>query len=35
MGHIYRKLGVSGRDGAISRAAELGLLADAETAHVG
>lgn len=35
MGHIYRKLGVSGRDGAISRAAELGLLSDADVVHAG
>lgn len=35
MGHIYRKLGASGRDGAIARAAELGLLSDADVVHAG
>jgi DNA-binding CsgD family transcriptional regulator len=35
LGHIYRKLGVSGRDAAIERAAELGLLDAREIARVG
>lgn len=35
LGHIYRKLGVSGRDAAIHRAVELGLLDAGEIAHVG
>ncbi|MGL4255862.1 MAG: LuxR C-terminal-related transcriptional regulator, partial [Microbacterium sp.] len=35
LGHIYRKLGVSGRDAAIERAAELGLMDAREIARVG
>lgn len=35
LGHIYRKLGVSGRDAAIERAVELGLLDAREIARVG
>lgn len=35
LGHIYRKLGVSGRDAAIERAVELGLLDSREIARVG
>ncbi len=35
LGHIYRKLGVSGRDAAIDRAVELGLMAPKEIARVG
>ena len=35
LGHIYRKLGVSGRDAAIERALELGLLDAREIARVG
>lgn len=33
--HIYRKLGVGGRDAAIARARELGLLTDVEIARMG
>lgn len=35
MAHIYRKLDANGRDAAITRARELGLLAPAEIARVG
>ncbi|MGL4256154.1 MAG: response regulator transcription factor, partial [Microbacterium sp.] len=35
LGHIYRKLGVSGRDAAIERAVELGLIDAREIARVG
>ena len=35
LGHIYRKLGVSGRDAAIERAVELGLMDAREIARVG
>jgi LuxR family maltose regulon positive regulatory protein len=35
LGHIYRKLGVSGRDAAIEHAVELGLLDPREIARVG
>ena len=35
LGHIYRKLGVSGRDAAIEHAVELGLLDAREIARVG
>ncbi|MGN8552877.1 UNVERIFIED_CONTAM: LuxR C-terminal-related transcriptional regulator [Microbacterium sp. SLM126] len=35
LGHIYRKLGVSGRDAAIERAVELGLIDSREIARVG
>ncbi|MDY0908248.1 LuxR C-terminal-related transcriptional regulator [Microbacterium sp. CFBP9034] len=35
LGHIYRKLGVSGRDAAIERALEIGLLDAREIARVG
>ncbi|MHC2998464.1 hypothetical protein OB08_03855 [Microbacterium sp. HJ5] len=35
LGHIYRKLGVSGRDAAIEHALELGLLDPHEIARVG
>lgn len=35
MGHIYRKLGVSGRDAAIVRAVELGLIGPGDIARVG
>lgn len=35
LGHIYRKLGVSGRDAAIERALELGLMDAREIARVG
>ena len=35
LGHIYRKLGVSGRDAAIEHALELGLLDAREIARVG
>lgn len=35
LGHIYRKLGVSGRDAAIGRAVELGLIDAREIARVG
>lgn len=35
LGHIYRKLGVSGRDAAIERAVELGLIDAKEIARVG
>ncbi len=35
MGHIYRKLGVAGRDAAIERATELGLIDPGEIARVG
>jgi LuxR family maltose regulon positive regulatory protein len=35
LGHIYRKLGVSGRDAAIERAVELGLMDSREIARVG
>lgn len=35
LGHIYRKLGVSGRDAAIERALELGLIDPREIARVG
>jgi LuxR family maltose regulon positive regulatory protein len=35
LGHIYRKLGVSGRDAAIQRAVELGLIDAREIARVG
>ncbi len=35
MAHIYRKLEVSGRDAAIARARELGLLDAREIAHIG
>ncbi|WP_396656143.1 LuxR C-terminal-related transcriptional regulator [Microbacterium sp.] len=35
VGHIYRKLGVTGRDAAIERAAELGLIDPNEIARVG
>lgn len=35
LGHIYRKLGVSGRDAAIERAAEFGLIDAREIARLG
>ncbi|MCC2032547.1 LuxR C-terminal-related transcriptional regulator [Microbacterium allomyrinae] len=35
LGHIYRKMGVRGRDAAIQRARELGLVDAAEIARVG
>ena len=35
LGHIYRKLGASGRDAAIDRAVELGLIDAREIARVG
>lgn len=35
LAHIYRKLEVTGRDAAIARAGELGLLDEAEIAHTG
>lgn len=35
LGHIYRKLGASGRDAAIERAVELGLLDARDIARVG
>lgn len=35
LGHIYRKLGVSGRDAAIEKARELGLIDAGEIARVG
>lgn len=35
VGHIYRKLGVTGRDAAIERAADLGLIDPNEIARVG
>ena len=35
MAHIYRKLDASGRDAAIARARELGLLESADIARVG
>lgn len=35
LGHIYRKLGVSGRDAAIERSVELGLIDSREIARVG
>ena len=35
MAHIYRKLDASGRDAAIARARELGLLDSADIARVG
>lgn len=35
VGHIYRKLEVAGRDAAVTRARELGLLADGEIARTG
>lgn len=35
LGHIYRKLGVTGRDAAIERAVDLGLLDPSEVAPVG
>lgn len=35
MGHIYRKLGVTGRDAAIVRATELGLIEPGDIARVG
>ncbi|MCW3493086.1 LuxR C-terminal-related transcriptional regulator [Microbacterium sp. SSM24] len=35
LGHIYRKLGVSGRDAAIERAVDLGLIDAREIARVG
>jgi LuxR family maltose regulon positive regulatory protein len=34
-GHIYRKLGVTGRDAAIERARQLGLIDDGQIARVG
>ncbi|TQK19861.1 ATP/maltotriose-dependent transcriptional regulator MalT [Microbacterium sp. SLBN-154] len=35
VGHIYRKLGVTGRDEAIERAADLGLIEVGEIARIG
>jgi DNA-binding CsgD family transcriptional regulator len=35
IGHIYRKLGVTGRDEAIERAAQLGLIDANQIARVG
>ena len=35
MAHIYRKLDASGRDAAIARARELGLLDSSDIARVG
>jgi LuxR family maltose regulon positive regulatory protein len=35
IGHIYRKLGVTDRDAAIERAAQLGLIDPAQIARVG
>ncbi|BDV29629.1 LuxR C-terminal-related transcriptional regulator [Microbacterium terricola] len=35
MAHIYRKLDAAGRDAAIARARELGLLKEADIAHAG